>query len=314
MVGLLFPGQGAQAVGMGKDFYDNSPKAKALFQKADEVLGFSLSELIFNGPIEELTKTVNSQPAIYVTSLAALEILKEENSNLAIKGACGLSLGEFSALAALGVFSFEEGLNLVKNRGQWMEEAANSTEGGMISLLGLPLEKCGEVALKAGIEVANINSPDQIVLSGKKEAIAGAVDIATSMGAKRAIVLNVGGAFHSSLMKTAEEKLIELLETIQFKTPQGYFLSNVTGQFESSPETIKENLGKQVTSSVQWVKTLTALHERGEKLFIELAPGRVLKGLARKTNRELTVENLETKTDIEKINQLLKQKEASHAS
>lgn len=314
MVGLLFPGQGAQTVGMGRDLYEKSPRAKEIFDKADEVLGFALSKVIFEGPVEELTKTSNSQPAIFTTSLAALAALEEKYPSLKISSACGLSLGEFSALAALKVFSFEEGLKLVKNRGQWMDEAANKTDGGMVSIIGASAEQCGEIAKEAGIEIANINSPEQIVLSGNKANVEKAAQIAQSKGIKKVVVLNVSGAFHSSLMQEAEDKLTEHLKGIQFKAPQGKFISNVTGSFESDPEKIKNNLGHQVTSSVQWVKTLETLFKDGNKDFIELAPGKVLKGLARRTNRELTVQNIETESDIGAVVESIKQKEALHAS
>jgi [acyl-carrier-protein] S-malonyltransferase len=316
MVNLLFPGQGAQAVGMGRSFFDQSQAAQALFKKADEVLGFSISKLIFEGPEEELTKTVNSQPAIYLTSLAVWAALKEQLPTLKITSACGLSLGELTALAALGVFSFEEGLKLVERRGFFMDQTAGKRKGGMVSLVGLPLEKCEEVAKEAGVEVANINSPEQIVLSGEMTKIESAAKIAEAKGAKRALVLKVSGAFHSSLMEDAAKEFKKILTAVPFRAPQGLFLSNVTGDFETDPQKIKENLEKQVTGSVQWVKTMENLTRRSLKQFIEPAPGKVLKGLARRINSEIQVDNLETQGDILRLVDLLKkkEKEAVHAS
>jgi [acyl-carrier-protein] S-malonyltransferase len=315
MVGLFFPGQGAQAVGMGRIFFEKSEAAQLIFKKADEILRANLSKIIFEGPEEVLTQTVNSQPAIYVTSLAALAALKEKYPRLKITSACGLSLGEFSALAALEVFTFEEGLRLVQKRGQWMEEAARKMKGSMVSILGLPLEACREVARDAKVEVANINSPEQIVLSGELTAIEKAAKLAEEKGAKRAIILKVSGAFHSSLMKEAGDKLQNLLAQVKFRPPKSLFLSNVTGNFERDPEKIKENLWLQVTCSVEWVQTLKNLTARGERYFIELAPGKVLKGLAKKTQAEIQVEPLETETDLAKILETLKSREeALHAS
>jgi [acyl-carrier-protein] S-malonyltransferase len=314
-IGLFFPGQGAQAVGMGRTFFENSEPARTLFKKADEILGFDLSKIIFEGPEGELTQTVNSQPAIYVTSLAALAALKEKYPRLKISSACGLSLGEFSSLAALEVFTFEEGLRLVEKRGRWMEEAAHKTKGSMVSVLGLPLEACRQTAQEAGVEIANINSPEQIVFSGELGRIEKAAKLAEEKGAKRAIILKVSGAFHSSLMKEAGDKLRDLLVPMKFRTPKGLFLSNVTGNFESDPDKIKENLGRQVTQSVQWVETLRHLAARGERYFIELAPGKVLKGLAKKTQPEIQVDTLDTEADLVKILETLKSREeALHAS
>jgi len=309
MVGLLFPGQGAQVVGMGEDLANSSPAAKQVFEKADSILGFNLSQIIFKGPEEELTQTKICQPAIYVTSLAALEVLKEKIPTLNISSACGLSLGEFSACAALGVFSFEEGLQLVQHRGSWMEEAGQKTQGGMVSIVGLDQAQCEKIAKGAGVEIANINSPEQIVLSGSVKGVEAAKVLAETTGAKRAVLLKVSGAFHSSLMNDAGEKLKATLEKIKFQEPKGLFLSNVTGAFETDPEKIKENLSLQVTHSVQWVKTLESLASRNEKYFIELSPGKVLKGLARKTNRDLTVDILNTAKDLEKIIGSIKEEE-----
>lgn len=314
MVGLLFPGQGAQAVGMGREFYEKFPSARKLFDQADSVLGVKLSKIIFEGPETELTKTQNLQPAIFVTSLAALECLRERVSGFTFQAAAGLSLGEISALAALKVFSFEEGLSLVQKRGLWMEEAASKTAGGMVSVIGLPREVCALVAQESGLEVANINAPEQVVLSGPKANIPKAVEIAQARGASRAIPLNVSGAFHSSLMKEAEEKLVKLLVSIKFNVPQGLFISNVTGTIESDPEKIKVNLGRQVTGSVEWVNTLLGLKKKGVAKFFEMAPGKVLKGLTRRIDREIAVDNIETEADVLRISASLKEGELTHAS
>jgi len=296
-------------VGMGRDFFDKSSAAKSLFKKADDILGFSLTKIIFDGPEEELTQTVNSQPAIYVTSLAALAALRETYPGFKISSAAGLSLGEFSALASLEVFTFEEGLKLVQKRGLYMEEASKKTKGSMVSVLGLPVADCQRVAQEVGVEVANINSPEQIVLSGELANIEKAAVLASENGAKRVLILKVSGAFHSSLMQEAADRLQALLGPVSFKAPQGLFLSNVTGDFESDPARIKENLGKQVTQSVRWVQTVENLAKRGEKHFIELAPGKVLKGLAKRIQKEVQVESLETSEDLVKAVEILKSKE-----
>ena len=300
-IGFLFPGQGAQNVGMGKDFYDHTREAKALFDRADKLLGFSLTKLCFEGTDEELTRTVNAQIAIFVTSLAVLSHLRSSFPQLKIALACGLSLGEFTALVALDSISFEEGLQLVRRRAELMEEAAKKNPGTMASLLGLSLNDCVHVCRETGAELANLNSHDQIVISGSVEVINKACELAKSKGAKRTILLKVGGAFHSSLMAHAKTGLEAALQKIEIYKPKGTFVPNVSGEPVSSPDEIRALLGKQLTQPVQWIKTMETVGRIGVKELLEVGPGRVLKGLARKANPELNVTCVEKLSDLEQL-------------
>lgn len=299
--GFLFPGQGAQTVGMGKDFYESSPEAKSVFDRANQILGFPLTKLCFEGPDEELTRTVNAQIAIFVTSIAMLEAVRAQHPSLRPKLACGLSLGEFTALVALESILFEDGLRLVRRRGELMEDANRKNPGTMASILGLTEKDCASLCSETGTELANLNSPEQFVISGPAEAVNKACKIAKIKGAKRAILLKVGGAFHSSLMEHAKAGLEDTLRKINIKAPKGIFIPNVTGEPVSEPETIRALLAKQLTSSVQWIKTMESVGHVGKTELLELGPGRVLKGLARKINSNLSVVSIEKRTDLEQL-------------
>jgi len=288
-IGFLFPGQGAQFVGMGKDLYEQSPAARALYEKADAILGYPISQICFNGPEEELTRTLYAQTGILVTSLAALAALHEKNPDLQPSVVAGLSLGEFTALTASGAISFEDALKLVQVRAEAMESAAKNNPGTMAFIMGLTLEQCTDVAKEAGCEVANLNAPDQTVLSGTLASIELACTLATAKGAKRAMPLKVGGAFHSSLMEEAKSRLEVALASTPIRTPHCTFIPNVTAEKVSSPEEIRSLLAKQLTSSVQWVRTLATAKETGVTTYLELGPGKILKGLARKCQPELEV-------------------------
>lgn len=306
-IGFLFPGQGAQSVGMGKDLYENFSTAKHIFDQASEILGYSISDLCFNGPEDKLTRTLYAQPAIFVTSFAALQVLKEKFPDLQASFFAGLSLGEFSALTAAGSLSFEDGLKLVKQRAEAMERSAEHHPGTMASVMGLPQSDCEAVAKEAGCEVANLNSPDQTVLSGSQETIEKACKLAEAKGAKRAMVLKVGGAFHSSLMREAKEDLEKALKATAIQPPKGTFIPNATAQKTQEPEQIRSLLAKQLMSPVRWVETMTRAAEEGIPLFLEIGPGKVLKGLAKKCQPQLGVEPCGGPADIEKLQTLFAQ-------
>jgi len=301
VVGFLFAGQGSQYVGMGKDLYEAFPESKALFDKADEALGFSLSGLMFNGPKEELTKTNNCQPAILTMSMACWEAFKKVTkspSHQVTSYAAGLSLGEYSALAAAGAISFEDAVYLVRQRGEFMEEAALKAPGRMLSIIGLDLSQVKQICSQAHTEIANINCPGQIVVSGGIAEIEQAKQLAQTTGAKMAVVLETSGAFHSSFMEEAGLKLAQELEQVNINTPNMPVVCNVTGKPTSSPEQIRENLIKQVASPVLWEDSMKVILSKGVRNFIELGPGKVLKGLMRRIDASAGVINIEKKEDI----------------
>ncbi len=300
-IGFLFPGQGAQYVGMGRDFYDSFEPARSVFDQADKILGFKISEICFRGPDSELIRTSNAQIAIFVTSLAVLYSLQSVYPKLNPSLSCGLSLGEFTALVALKSISFEEGLQLVRRRGELMEEACQKNPGTMASLLGITVENCLALCREMGTELANLNSYDQLVISGSLETVAKACELAKSKGAKRAIPLKVGGAFHSSLMNHAKTGLEEVLRKVTIQKPQGTFIPNVTGEPVNDPEVIRTLLAKQLTSPVQWIKTMETVSKFEAMELLELGPGRVLKGLAKKINSNLNVISVEKREDLEQL-------------
>jgi len=301
MVGYLFAGQGSQYIGMGKDLYAAFPQSKAVFDKADSVLGHSITKLCFQGPQEELTQTQNCQPAILTMSVAAWEAFKAITGLEEAAGAyaAGLSLGEYSALVAAGVLSFEDAVYLVRRRGEFMEEAAKGKPGGMASVLGLGLTQLRGICQKAQVEIANINCPGQIVISGSVKGIEEAVKLAQESGAKRVIPLEVSGAFHSSLMQEASLKLAWELDKIKINLPRLTVVSNVTAQAVTSTEEIKANLVKQVASSVLWEDSMNFMLSAGVRNFLEFGPGRVLKGLMRRIRESAEVTNIEKKEDIQ---------------
>jgi [acyl-carrier-protein] S-malonyltransferase len=284
---LLFAGQGAQAVGMGRDLAEKYDVARDLFAKADEQLGFSLTETMFNGPSAELTRTSICQPALYVHGLACLELLKQQVPDLEIAGVAGLSLGEFTAHAAADTFDFSTGLELVAQRGSFMEEATNATEGSMAAMIGGDDEKVKELAEACGIDVANYNAPGQIVVSGSKEGVAKALHLASDFGIRIFKELDVAGAYHSRLMMTAQEKLAGVLALTKLNTPSLPVTSNVEGQLVSESHDIKRTLEAQVSGSVRWTDCVQHFIRAGETQFIELGPGRVLAGLMRRIDRSV---------------------------
>ncbi len=302
-IALIFPGQGAQKVGMGKELYESSPEAKAIFDKADEIIGNNLKQVIFEGPQETLTSTAFCQPAIVTMCVAALETLKAHDKfkELTPKYAAGLSLGEYSALVACGALSIEEVLALVQKRSAFMDEATKLEAGGMAAIIGMEAGKIKDICDQTGAQVANYNSTEQIVITGHKEKVEEASELIKEAGAKNVIALDVSGAFHSSLMQPAADKFKEELSKIEINEPQFPLVGNVDALATSDPNTIKENLAKQITSSVQWVSSVQNMIDAGIDTFIEIGPGRVLKGLMRKINADVKVFNIATPADIEKI-------------
>ena len=280
---LLFPGQGAQAVGMGCELAEGLDECRALFARAGDVLGFDLLKLCREGPIEELTKSDVAQPAIFTVSVAARAALAHfAGGKLQVAGTAGHSLGEWTALPEAGVVSFEDALRVLRARGQFMQEACQATPGGMLTIIGLPLDKVQEVARTAGLEVANLNSPVQTVLSGHADRIAAGEAAAKAAGAKRALRLTVAGAFHSSLMKPAADRLADFLQGIEFHAPKCPVWSNATGKPHADPDEIRRRMVAQVISSVRWTDCFTDMAAAGLTAGFECGPGTVLAGLAKR--------------------------------
>lgn len=288
-IGLLFAGQGAQVVGMGKDMADEFAPARDLFALADTILGRDLSRIAWNGPLEDLTKTSNCQPALFVHGLACLAALRDVAGEFPIKAAAGLSLGEMTAHAAAGSFDFKAGLQLVQRRGELMDEACATTNGAMAAMIGGNENSARSLAADADVDIANINSPGQIVLSGERAKVEVAVALAKEHGIRRATMLNVAGAYHSRLMESAYQKLGEVLQTIAIQSPHFPVFSNVTGDEVKTPEEIRRTLQDQVTGTVRWVDCMERMLERGCDLFIELGPGGVLAGLLQRTRKGVDV-------------------------
>ena len=288
-VALLFAGQGAQVVGMGKDLAGEFPAAADLFRRADEIVGRKLSDIAWNGPIEELTKTSNCQPALFVHGLACFSILGELAGDFPVGGAAGLSLGEMTAHAASGTFDFGNGLKLVQKRGEFMDEACAATIGGMAAMIGGLENDVRQLAADEDVDVANINAPGQIVISGELAKVEAAVGVAKEYGIRRATMLNVAGAYHSRLMESAYEKLGEALANVPIHPPQFPVISNVTGQEAKTPAEIRQMLQDQVNSTVRWVDCMERLVDLGCDLFIELGPGGVLAGLLKRTRKDVDV-------------------------
>lgn len=283
----VFPGQGAQFVGMGKDLYDNDAKAREMFEKANEILGFRITDLMFNGTEEDLRQTKVTQPAIFLHSVILAKTLGDDFKPDMV---AGHSLGEFSALVAAGALSFEDGLKLVAKRAMAMQKACELQPSTMAAVLALPDEKVEEICAEIDdvVAPANYNCTGQLVISGTIEGVDKACEKLLAAGAKRALKLKVGGAFHSPLMMPAQEELAEAIEKAEFKTPVCPVYQNVDGKPHTNPAEIKENLVKQLTAPVRWTQDVEAMIEDGATEFIELGPGSVLQGLVKKINREVS--------------------------
>ena len=305
---LLFAGQGAQAVGMGKDLAEKFPSAKAWFDRANAALGYDLASICFNGPEPELTKTENAQPGIFLVSWVCFELLKERvgvqalacsatdtlkrELQLEFDATAGLSLGEFTALTAAGAMSFEDGLRVVRQRGRFMQEACEATRGAMAAVIGLDEVPTREICAAAGVTLANLNCPGQIVISGESDKITKAIELAKAKGAKRAIPLPVAGAYHSPLMAGAQPKLQAELAKMKISPPTVPVISNVTGQPHGNAAEISARLVEQVTSSVLWEKSMRHLLAQGFTRFIELGPGTALSGFMKRIDKKAQMLNV----------------------
>lgn len=292
MKAYVFPGQGAQFVGMGKDLYDNNAEAKELFEKANEILGFRITDLMFNGTEDDLKQTKVTQPAIFLHSVLLAKSLGDDFKPDMV---AGHSLGEFSALVAAGALSFEEGLKLVAKRARAMQKACEIKPSTMAAVLALPDEKVEELCAEVDdvVAPANYNCPGQVVISGTIEGIDAACEKMLAAGAKRALKLKVGGAFHSPLMQPAQEELAEAIAAAEFKTPVCPVYQNVDGKPHTDPEEIKENLIKQLTAPVRWTYDVQAMIEDGADEFVELGPGSVLQGLVKKIDRNVATSGMQ---------------------
>lgn len=295
---ILFPGQGAQKVGMAKDLYDTFPEVKEMMDRADEALGFSLTKVMFEGPDEELTRTCYCQPALFLHGLALYRMLCSM-TELEPVAAAGLSLGEFTAHAAAGTFSMEDGLKLVQKRGAYMEEACQATPSTMAAFIGGSDEAVQAVAAECDIDVANFNCPGQTVVSGSVEGVDKAVAGAKAAGFKLAKKLNVAGAYHSRFMKSAQEKLLPELEATPMQTPSCPVYCNYEARPVESPEDTRAMLGAQVCGSVRWAACMQKLTEQGERLFIEMGPGKTLAGMMSRICKEARVISIEDAASLQ---------------
>src|ERR1700704_937599 len=288
-IALLFAGQGAQSVGMGRDLSEQFLGAAEFFQLADEILERKLSQIAWNGPIEELTKTSNCQPALFLHGLASLSILRELVGEFPIDCAAGLSLGEMTAHAAAGTFDFEDGLKLVQKRGEFMDEACEATIGGMAAMIGGLENDMRRLAADGDVDIANINAPGQIVISGELAKVEAAIGVAKEYGIRRATLLNVAGAYHSRLMESAYEKLGDALLEVQMQAPRFPVISNVTGEEVQTLPEIRRTLQEQVTATVRWHDCIERMLSRGCEFFIELGSGTVLAGLVQRIRKGTAV-------------------------
>ena len=289
---LMFAGQGAQVVGMGADLSQAHPTARALFDRANEILGYNLARVCQQGPEAELTRTENAQPGIYLVSWIALTLLQERVPGLEFQATAGLSLGEFTALAAAGVLSFEDGLRVVRARGRFMHEACEATRGGMAALIGLDEAATREVCAATGTTLANLNCPGQIVISGELDRIPAAVEAAKARGARKAIPLSVAGAYHSPLMQSAQPRLAAELASVGIQTPKVPVIANVTARPHGTPSEVAPLLVDQVTQTVRWEESMQSLLSEGFTRFIELGPGTALSGFMKRINKGVQILNV----------------------
>jgi [acyl-carrier-protein] S-malonyltransferase len=299
-IAYVFPGQGAQWVGMGRDLYQGFASAKAVFDQADESLGFPISKLCFDGPEDELLQTVNSQPAIVTVSFACLEAMRD-TSQLEPVFVAGHSLGEYTALAAAGVLDFATTVYLARERGRLMHEAGQVTPGGMAAIIGLDENVLSEVCTESGARIANINCPGQIVISGAEDKLTKAMELAKAKGAHRVIPLQVSGAFHTALMQPAVDGMAEVIAKLSFSSPSVPIIGNTTAQSLTTAESVREELLKQLCNCVLWQRSVEYMLGDGVSSFIELGPGRVLAGLIKRIDRDANIINI---GDTEAVNNM----------
>ena len=297
----VFPGQGSQSVGMGYKLYQSSPKAKEVFQEADEALQFSLSRLCFEGPEDELRQTINAQPAIMTVSVACLRAASEVNHTISPSFVAGHSLGEYTALVAANVLGFTDAIRLVRERGRLMQKAGEIKPGGMAAVIGLDEAALREICRESGAEIANFNCSAQIVISGSKEALARAMELAKARDARRVILLQVSGAFHSTLMQPTIEGLSAAISQINFRTPEIPIVVNSTAQPVTTAEGVKEELLRQLCNCVQWQPSVEYMVGEGISTFIEIGPGQVLSGLIKRISNKVQVLNMSDPESIKAL-------------
>jgi [acyl-carrier-protein] S-malonyltransferase len=301
-IAFLFPGQGSQAAGMGKELATLYPVAKQTFQEADDAVGFALSKLCFEGPDDQLKMTENTQPAILTVSTAVARVLAEKG--VTPQFVAGHSLGEYSAHVAAGTLGFADAVRAVRHRGQYMQEAVPAGQGAMAAVLSMPLDQLQELCTEAGqgevVSPANINSPEQIVISGSAQAVARVADLAKERGAKRAIMLPVSAPFHCALMQPAQDRLAKDLAALAFSNPKIPVVANVDAALKTEAAAARVALVRQVTGAVQWVGCVRKLMEVGATTFVEVGPGKVLTGLMRQIDRERKAVNVEDEASLQK--------------
>lgn len=296
---LIFPGQGAQFVGMGRELAEHYPQCAELFERASGVLGYDVAQLCFDGPIEALTRTDRCQPAIFVVSAACATALRSVCPSVDPLAVAGLSLGEWTALYYAGVMDFEDAVRILDLRGRAMQSACDIVEGSMVSVLGLSMEALAPITALAGVEISNINAPGQVVLSGAAAPVAAAAEAARQAGARKVIPLKVAGAYHSSLMASAADELSAFLQTISFRNPLIKVLSNADGEPHAGPDAIKQAMVKQVVGTVRWLDNTRWMLDAGVTTFIECGPGKVLSTIIKRLDSSAMVANIQDRASLE---------------